>query len=272
MSIFKHLDYRVALKAAFSDQKKLRKNLTLEKLAAQCNIQKTYLSKVLNHGGNLTADQIYLACEYLNLNESEKHFLNLLLSYDQCYVDKRKKNLLKQIHEIQKKEQSSESHLKVKTQEISHESLYEYYSDPLHQVIHIFLTIPEFQNNIDRIAKCLGLESLKFNFYLNNLAKMNIIKQTDHRYESIIDNLHLPANSSLIKAYRTLTRIQTLERLNTINEQNAYNFTVVFSTDKLTKEKIHKNFLQFLKDTQTLVEKGKEEEVYQMNFDLFKWS
>jgi len=272
MSIFKYLDYRDVLKHTFHEQKKVRKSLTLEKVAEHCRVQKTYLSKVLNHGGNLTADQLYLATEFLNFNDVEKNYINLLLSYDQCSIDKRKKTLLSNIQDIQKKENASESHLKVKTHEIKSEALFEYYSDPLHQVIHIFLTIPEFQKNVELIATKMGLERKKFDSYLSALVKMQVIQKDQETYRSIVDNLHLPSSSSLTKAYRTLSRIQALERINVLSNENTYNFTVVFSTDKSTREKIHQNFLQFLKDTQLLVEKGKEEDVFQMNFDLLKWS
>ena len=54
MNIFKYLNYKVILKEKIKDLKEGRRGrFTFEALARACRIQKTYLSKVLNHDGNL---------------------------------------------------------------------------------------------------------------------------------------------------------------------------------------------------------------------------
>jgi uncharacterized protein (TIGR02147 family) len=272
MNIFNNLDYRSVLKNGLQHLKLVKPSATLEKLADYCRIQKTYLSKVLNHGGNLNTDQIYLAAEYLGFNQIQTEFLFLIHDYDQCSVEKRKKELLKKIQKIQKDQLNTQSHLKVKSEELQIEVLQEYYADPYHQIIHIFLTIKEYQENPKLIQEKLNLTNDKFQDYLHKLIKMNVINLENKIYKSQIDNLHLPSNSSLMKAYRTMTRIQALQKLNTLSDENSYNFTVVFSTDQKTREKIHQNFLEFLKETQKIVSKSHEEDVFQINFDLLKWS
>ncbi len=272
MSIYKHLDYRQAIKTGLDELKKYRKSATLQNLAEHCRIQKTYLSKVLNHSGNLNADQIYLACEYLNFNDQQNMYTTLLQQLDSCTVDKRKQKILEKINKIQKEQNASESHLSIKTEKINMDSLYEYYSDPYHQIIHMLFTIDKYKKEPTEIKNILNLKFEKIQHYIDRLIYMNIIKIEAGHIKVLQDNLHLPSSSPLMKSYRSLTRLQALEKINTLDDENAYTFTVVFSTDKAIKEKIHQKFLEFLKETQRLVSKSKEEELYQMNFDLIKWT
>lgn len=54
--------------------------------------------------------------------------------------------------------------------------------------------------------------------------------------------------------------------------EKSYNFSVIFSANPRTKQKVQTAFLDFLKLAQEMVGKAKTEEVYQMNFDLLGWS
>lgn len=272
MSIYKHLDYRLALKTSLEELKPIKKSATLQNMAEYCRVQKTYLSKVLNHGGNLNSDQLYLACDYLKLNSKQTEYVQLLHNFDQCSVDKRKKEILQKVHAIQKEHQTTHAHINVKTEDLKIDAINEYYSDPYHQLIHMFLTIERFRKDLKLIADKTKLPADKVQYYVEQLQKMQIITYSEGKIKILQDNLHLPANSSLMKAYRSLTRLQALELINRLPAEDAYTFTVAFSTDKETKEKIHQKFLDFLKDTQKLVGKSKEEELYQINFDFLKWS
>ncbi len=148
MNIFNSLDYRLVLKNKFMDRKITRSATTLEAMSTYCQIQKPYLSKVFNHHGNLNRDQLYLASEYLGFNESENQFLILLHDYDQCSLEKRKTEIKRKIEKLQKQFLKSESHLNSKViAEVDFTSIADYYSDPFHQLIHIFLTIEKFQKN-----------------------------------------------------------------------------------------------------------------------------
>ncbi len=63
-----------------------------------------------------------------------------------------------------------------------------------------------------------------------------------------------------------------LQKIGKLEESNDYSFNVVFSCDSAAKIKIQEKFLDFLKEAQILVGKSKEEDVFQLGFDLIKWS
>src|SRR5688500_14100978 len=59
-------------------------------LAAHCGIQKTYLSQVLAARANLSADQAFLAAEFLELEEADLEYFVTLHQRDVCRQARRK--------------------------------------------------------------------------------------------------------------------------------------------------------------------------------------
>ena len=273
MNIFNNLDYRTVLKIRFTERKMTRSATTLEAMSNYCRIQKPYLSKVFNHHGNLNRDQLYLASEYLGFNESENQFLVLLHDFDQCSLEKRKAEIKRKIEKLQSQFLKSESHLNSKVvAEVDFTSIADYYSDPFHQLVHIFLTIERFQKNVSLIAKQLDISVDQLEIYMDNLERFKIIERSISGVRILVSNLHLPANAKVIKAYKILSRVQALHKIGKLDDSNDYSFNVVLSCDLQTRTKIQEKFLVFLKEVQTLVGKSEEKDVFQLGFDLIKWS
>jgi hypothetical protein len=74
------------------------------------------------------------------------------------------------------------------------------------------------------------------------------------------------------RPYRTMQRLKTLERCQKLTTQGAYNFTVVFSATEAVRAALLEEFFLLLGKAQQLVGKSADEDVYQLNFDLFDWS
>jgi hypothetical protein len=184
----------------------------------------------------------------------------------------RKKELLNEIRGIQQKFKTTEKHIKAETLSVTTSDMSEYYLNSFMQIIHIFLTVEKYARDIDLISKRLGLSHQRITEILKKLELLQIIQFRKDRYFSIKDNIHLPPESPLYSSYRTMMRLRALEQTQKLKAGETYNFSVIFSTTPEAKEKIHKNFLDFLTATQKLVSGSKEREVYQMNFDLFNWS
>ena len=69
---YDYIDYRKLLKEALLYKKsKFGQEFSFQAMSIACRLQKTYLSKVLNHHGNLDEDQVYLACQFLGFEEDE---------------------------------------------------------------------------------------------------------------------------------------------------------------------------------------------------------
>jgi hypothetical protein len=66
--------------------------------------------------------------------------------------------------------------------------------------------------------------------------------------------------------------MQCLHRLHSDTREDDYSFSVTFSGDRATRNWLQQEFLALLSRAEAKVKKAKNEEVYQMNFDLFSWT
>lgn len=273
MNIFNILKYKAILKAKLVDLKaKKPGRYTFEALARACRVQKTYLSKVLNHDGNLSADQLYRACEFLKFSEDEFDYIYLVYEYETTQVDLRKKKIFEKITAYRRKYEVTESHIEAEIQKNSQtENLTNYYADPHLILVHMFCTVERFAKNPDSIGEFLGISKQRTAEIVTELCEMGVLKRSRNSIEVLKDNTHLSKLDTMYKVYRLQTRMKALELMN--KEENPYySFSVVFSSTARVREHIQENFMNFLKQTQKLVQNGEEEEVYQMNFDLLNWT
>lgn len=273
MTIYEYQNYKTFLKDCVLQQRgKTAHKLTFESLANACHVQKTYLSKVLNKEGHLNSDQLYRCLMFLKLDENEKEFLQLVYDHQTTEVLEKKKILSAKIEMKQRHHLKTEANIKAEPQTASPELLQSYYLDPYFSVIHMYLTIGKYQKEPQLIAAELKMPLKTLNGYLDKLLEMRVVEKQNSEFKVIKDNLHLPENSPIYTAYRSLMRIKSIQQMESLPPEKSYSFSALFSTDPAAKKTIHKAFLNFLKETQKIVQKGKETDVYQMNFDLFDWS
>ena len=273
MNIFNILSYKEAIKKKITYLKANNiKRYTFEALARSCRVQKTYLSKVLNHQGNLSSDQLYRACEYLRFSEDEVDYLFFLFEYENTQIESRRKKIYEKILEYQKQNSATESHIDVKTElNKSANDLVRYYSNPYYILVHMFCTIEKYSEDTQLIGKQLKLSSKKVKEIISDLISLGMIEQVNGSMRVLQNNIHLSKDDLLYGIYRTQMRLSSIEMLNR-SEKNNYSFSVIFSSSPDVRRQLQENFMSFLKSTQKLVKTNAEEEVYQMNFDLINWS
>ncbi len=266
-------DYKEALRYLTEERKLKRKSVTYEAMASFCGVQKTYLSKVLNKDGNLSQDQLFQACEFLKLNTFETQFLENLYLLNTSQVNTRKIKHQLILEKLKKEALKSEHSIKTET-EISkqHATHEKYYLDPYYQLIHIFLTIESYSKNEFDIAQKLNIPKSLFENYLSDLIDWKIIEIKNGVYKVLKNNLHLSKDSDLNTSFRNSARLVSQNKMNIIEKDDFYSFSAIISCDKSTQEKIQKRFLDFLKSCQSDVMSSDSKEVYQINFDLLKWS
>lgn len=249
---------------------------TFSAMAEHCRVQKTYLSKVINRDAHLNEDQLFLALDYIGLAEEERQFALILHSVERSQLASRRALLERQIALIRAKKLKTESYLDVSTQD-PQQALTAYYLDPLYQVVHMLLTIKRFQQHPARVGEAIGLKPTVVRKYLLGLKQMGLIGLSENKGSIVSakvlkDNLHLRQDSTLHPAYSARMRLKAIERMDQLEKSEAYSFSAVFSTSPKVREQIHASFVEWLQSVQKAVQKGSEDEVYQINFDLLKWS
>ena len=276
MSLYALTSYKDAIKDTVGMKRSA--GLSFQALAEHCRVQKTYLSKVLNREGHLSEDQLYLALAFLGFNAEEQEFILLLHSLERSQLPVRRRELESKVDAIRVIKLKTESNLKLESTKTQSHDLTEYYLDPVFQVVHMCLTLKRFQSEPLTIAPVIGLKAKLLIKYLRGLEKMNLVKLTEAgggtiaRAQILQDNLHLPEDSVLHPAYAARMRLKGMEKMDQLTNDEAYRFSVIFSTNPRVRQKIHASFLEWLKSVQKSVQGSREEDVYQINFDLFNWT
>lgn len=273
MNIFELNDYRQILRTSLLRKKEQHgKPFTFQALAKACRVQKAYLSKVLRGVGHLNDDQTYLACEFLGFNAAEREFVALLQARERCDVAPRKRELNERIEKTRSRNLQTDAHLQLKTMPAQSAELLDYYLDPATQLVHMFLTVPRYAKEPDRIARDVGYTKRQLADALDRLLRLGIVRFEAGAYQVLRDNLHLTPGTRTFETYRTLMRLKAIEQIPRAAPEDTYNFAVVFSADDASRASIQARALEMIRATESLVRKAPQEDVYQMTFDLFKWS
>lgn len=274
MNIFRYKDYREAISALLANYKEAGKDVSSTGLADAIQVQKTYVSRVLKGNAHFNSDQLFGACQYLELTDSEWEYLFLLLEYDRSVHQARRKILLGQIHEKQNEKKDVRKHYEAKFVEKGQEEPYfEYYLDPYLPLIHMFLTLPQYRQSPAMIGEKLSLPKAEMQLALAKLEKMNIIKKGKiaGAYELLVQHLFLPKDSPLYVPCELLSRQMTAQHLRKLPPDKRVLVSLSFSADEKTRAIIHEEFLKFLRTADALIKDAREENIYHLSFDLFQW-
>lgn len=271
MSVYKYLDYRQAVKKTFAESKKVKPSLTLMELADACRVQNAYVSKVLNGSAEFNSDQLYLACNFLELTPPETQYMLLLLEYSRSQVTDRKKELKSTITSIQDQYRQTKSHINPENAWIRQQARQEYFLDPFLQLIYAALTIPKYQTHIENLVQSVGLPKEKLTSGLKKLENFGMIAREKDRWTVTQNHFHIPKEDPLCRPYQSLLKLKSLEQLMKLSDEKFYSFVWTISMDDKTKTAIQDEFLAFLKKVNPLVLEAPSEKLYQVNFEMFPW-
>ena len=93
MNIYASDDYREILKTVIAEYRLLDDKVNFQNMASHIRIPKSYLSRVVHGKADLSGDQLYLACEFLNFSDKERSYLFLLLEYARAGLKRRKSQI-----------------------------------------------------------------------------------------------------------------------------------------------------------------------------------
>lgn len=272
MSVYNYLDYRALVRDQAQAWRKKRSGLTLQRLAEYARIQPPYLTNVLKGRAHLNSDQLYLITKALGFQSDETAYALKLLEWERCSLADRKRELEEQIHEIRRNMLKTEKQLRAKKVDIQSENFMRFYLNPDLQLVYTFLGVKRFAQNIDLIAQSLGIEKGRVESLIKELKELGFITLSEQGIEKTYPNLHLPKESPLTRAQQQMLRLRSLQQQQLLDDSLNYSFMVTFTADKETRDKIHREFLKFLKTVEGWVKDAPSEEVYQIHFDLFRWS
>lgn len=271
MDIYDYTDYKKIIRAAtVALRQKYGQRYTFEKMANACGIQKTYLSRVLNGKGDLSADQLYSACEFLGLSSDEAYFVECVRDFQVSYNPKRREWLKKKIESFRSKRLKTETAVKVNPVEDS-EQVWEYYSDFNLHLTHLLLTIREYAQAPEKISDILKILPTELEKKVRKLENWGLALRKGSKIEVKSFNQHLPEHSAVFKTFAISQRLKTIEKLNREKAENDYFFSALVSADADFQTNLRKQILSLLEEARKQTEKSEPEHVYQLNIDFFAW-
>lgn len=273
MNVFTETDYRKILKTAVSERKKIAPKCNFQHLADAMRVQKSYLSRVVNGSANLSPDQLFLVCEYFEFDEKQRDYVFLLLEYARCGSKKYREAVLGKIRRIQARYLETKEHLKAKSVTGNSSGSETYYLDPLHQIVHIALSIARYQSDLALLAHDLRIPVERLLSAVQKLEQLGIIsREKNGAIKTLVKNVHLPRTSPVYTSWRNQLKLISMQQLQNLGPSDSYSFAVVFSADIATRRLIQSRFLEFLKEVEEMVGKASNKNVFQLNFDLFNWT
>lgn len=235
-------------------------------------VPKSYLSSAIHGKAELSADQLFLAAEFLELPSAQRSYLLLLLEHDRSTVKARKHLLHEEIVAIQEANLETKAHLKAQVLSPERHLLHEYFSDPVNQLVHVTLAIPRLKGDGAKVAEALGLPKERVLRSLQQLQQLGVVEVIDGKYKVVVETIHLPPGAAQFSGWRSQVRVNSLQRLGELSGKAGYSLSVTFSGTPALREDIQRRFLDLLKAVEPKVAQAASEEAYQMNFDLFPWT
>jgi hypothetical protein len=252
--------------------KRLDSSVNFGRLSTVMRVPKSYLSRVLHGKADLNSDQFFLAMEYLSLNVNERLYLTLLLEYARTALPKRREMLSEEIDQIQRREFEVKEHLSLTKIDATQQGMADYYLDPINQLVHIAISIDRYRKEVTLLARDLEMQVKKIHAAILKLEQLGLVERKKGVINVLVRNIHLPRESSVFRAWRSRSRLLSFGRIENLPDEDAYNFSAVFSATNEVRTRIHSKILQLLKESESMIKNAKPARVFQLGFDLFPWT
>ena len=245
---------------------------TLKWLAEKTGIQAPYLTNVLKEKAHLSADQLFAVLEHFDWDDDQREYTQLLLEWERSGQPKRKQELKRRLDKIRKEKLQSKAHIQQDVVGLTSDEFTRFYLNPYYSLIHAFMGVGKFAAKPARIARCLNLDGKQVTQFLKELVSLNFLAPAGTGYQKSKRNFHLPKESPFCDPHLALMQQAAAQHLQSLPPEERYGFTAMIAADPEVREKIHREFLAFLKKIEPLVKAAPSEELYGLRFDLFRWS
>lgn len=273
MNIFDETDLRQIITSLVQEARSKGLGMTFERLSKAARVQKAHITNVLKGRAFFQSDQLYLICKELKLSQQETKYLLLLLEHERSVVSERKAELAKEIEKMQHEHLQTEKYIHAEIADAPLEKTFpRYYLDPVHQIVHIALSIDKFSQNPKLLEPILGIGHDRIVAVLGALESHGIIAQKSGRWTTIKKQVHLKRSSDLYSAWKMQLQNLGQGQIQLGTSEKSYGFAVVFSADEKARKRIQAKLLELITEIEPLVVKAPAQNVYQLSLDLLPWT
>lgn len=273
MRLFQEHDLRFIITTLVQESRATGSKMTFERLATAARVQKAHITNVLKGRATFQPDQLYLICKELKLGSKETRYLLLLLDHERSVVLERKTEIWQEVEKMQQEHLQTEKYIRPETTNIALEKTFpRYYLDPLHQIVHMALSIERFAQNPKLLESALNMSHERLVSIVSNLEAHKVIEQKKGRWVSLKKQMHLKRSSDLYTSWKLQIQNLAQGRSQSHSQEKSYGFTVVFSADEKARKKIQAKLLELINEIEPVVVQAPAQNVYQLSLDLLPWT
>jgi hypothetical protein len=266
-------DYAAALRTKADERKRYDPRATYQTLASACKVDKAYLSRVLRGDADLSQDQLYLAALHLGIAGLERDFLFALHAHSRSALPARRREIEQELARLRARALETRQHIATGALAPAEEALLApYFLDPDAQLVHVFLAVERYRRAPASIAAELGLGAERFGAIVDLLRRLQLVEVRADGLHVRREALHLPTSAQAYHPYRLLMRQRALGRASALRPQEGYFFSVLFAASEREERTLRERFLDLLRASEAEVRAAPSKDVYQLSFDLFRWS
>jgi uncharacterized protein (TIGR02147 family) len=263
--IFNYLDYKPYIKFKIRSQPKNGRGVKTS-LAKCLGCQTTFISQVLLGNPHFSLEQAMKLNHFFEHTPDESRFFILLIEYARAGSVLLKKFFREQIDEVLKRRNDLSQRL-TNIEEIKDEYQSEYYSRWEYAVVHVMLSITEFQNP-ESIIKQLNLPRSEVLDILTFLVKVGLATYENGKYNIGKNRLHLSRNSMQIRNHHMNWRhraIYAIER----NRAEDLHYSNVFTLSQKDIPAVKEIFIIAIERARKIIRESKEEGTQALTIDYF---
>lgn len=271
MDAFDVKDYRKFINEAVERQKKETRSLTFTKLASAIGIQRSQLSQALSGSYHLTADQLFLVCQQLGLDEMRTQYLMLLRESELTTLPSRREKLSQQMKQLKNEGRKTEEYLQaaIEKSPLENSAMTRYVSRVIYPLAHMLLLCDDYRNSPTRLGKRLQLSPDELADILSTLSKCGYISVTAKGLRVLNENTHIPRDNPLAHINNLNFRLNTIQQMSRRDARD-YFFTGTFCADEECFLWLKGQCLEFIKRASAQIAKSPSSDVFQINLDLLR--
>jgi len=265
MDVFKFSDYKKFLASKIEENASQRGYRSQLAEAAQC--QKSFFSHVTHSHVHLTPDHAYGLCEFWAFDPMESEYFLAMVDHARAgslrlrsALEVRMRRLREARNDVTKRVEADE------IRDRQAETLY--HSAWYWNALHVIVAIPDYQTT-HAISQRLGLEPARTVECLQQLEKMNLVKQKGGRWTITNKSIHLDRSSPMRESHHTQWRQRAMLDIQKRSEDSVH-YNAVFAMSVEDAKRLQDLITEMIVRSRDIIGPSAEEELYCMSTDFFK--
>lgn len=237
-------------------------------MAEALNCKVAFVSQVLNKGAQFSLEQGEAINRLFEHTPGESDYFLLIIQYERAGTHFLKERIKTQIDRFIEKRQVLKERVDIK-QSLSVEDQATYYSHWYYAIIHMLLTLENFQTR-EAMIKYTNLPAEKVAEVLDFFVRIGIAKYANGKYSPGNSRLFLGNDSPLISKHHTNWRMQAINSLDR-NLKTDLHYSSVVSIAAADAVKIKEALIKGMENARGLVrESEKVDQLFCIGIDFFK--